>query len=225
MRSSYDPITKGSTRFYVPTLFLLYTYAYNEYMEEISQKEIVSTLKRAGIGVLPTDTLYGVVGSALSKKAVARIYKVRKRDLKKPLIILIHSISDLALFDIVLTSKEKKTLAGIWPGKVSVLLSCAHKRFTYLHRGTNMLAFRVPADVVLRTLLKKTGPLVAPSANREGMLPAQTIGDALRYFGEHVDFYSDGGKRGGKPSTLIAFENGVPVIKRIGAVRIKTIMI
>jgi len=78
---------------------------------------------------------------------------------------------------------------------------------------------------VLRTLLKKTGPLVAPSANREGMLPAQTIGDALRYFGEHVDFYSDGGKRGGKPSTLIAFENGVPVIKRIGAVRIKTIMI
>lgn len=190
-------------------------------MEKLSQKEIMSVLQHGGIGVLPTDTLYGIVGSALSKKTVARMYKVRKRNLKKPLIILIHSLRDLAVFGVVITPKEKKLLNTLWPGKVSVLLSCAHKRFTYLHRGTHMLAFRVPADTALRALLKKTGPLVAPSANIEGSDPARTIGDALRYFGKNVDFYSDGGKRGGKPSTLVVLEHGVLSVKRLGAVKIK----
>lgn len=191
-------------------------------MEKLSQKEIVSTLQHGGIGVLPTDTLYGVVGSALSKKAVARIYKVRKRDPKKPLIILIHSLRDPVVFGVSMTSKEKKLLKTVWPGKVSVLLPCAHKRLTYLHRGTHMLAFRVPADGALRALLKKTGPLVAPSANIEGAKPARTIGDALRYFGKNVDFYIDGGRRAGKPSTLVALAQGAFTIKRQGAVRIKS---
>lgn len=221
MRSYDDLIAKGPTRKKRAGLFLFLACAYNEYMEKLSQKEIVSALQHGGIGVLPTDTLYGVVGSALSKKAVARIYKVRNRDPKKPFIILMHSFRDLALFGVVLTSKEKKLLNTVWPGKVSVLLPCARKRFIYLHRGTNMLAFRIPADVKLRELLKKTGPLVAPSANTEGALPARTIGDALRYFGERVDFYSDGGRRAGKPSTLVAFEDGIFAIKRSGVVRIK----
>lgn len=190
-------------------------------MEKLSQKEIISTLEYGGIGVLPTDTLYGVVGSAVSKKAVARIYKVRKRDPKKPLIILIHSLSDLAVFGVVLTTQEKKMLRTVWPGAVSVLLPCARKRFVYLHRGTNMLAFRVPADAPLRALLKKTGPLVAPSANIEGAEPARTIGDALHYFGKNIDFYIDGGRRAGKSSTLVSLEDGMFVIKRQGAVKIK----
>lgn len=190
-------------------------------MKNISTKEIVFMMKNGGIGVLPTDTLYGLVGSALSKKAVVRIYRVRKRDLKKPLIILIHSFRDLAVFGIVLSGKEKKVLGAVWPGAVSVLLPCARKRFSYLHRGTNMLAFRIPADAQLRRLLQKTGPLVAPSANIEGMPPANSVTAARRYFGDRVDFYSDGGRRAGKPSTLVAFECGILTVKRPGAVKIK----
>ncbi len=63
-----------------------------------TMKTIVSVLKDGGIGIIPTDTLYGVVGQALSKKTVDRIYEVKGRDYSKPLIILISKISDLEDF-------------------------------------------------------------------------------------------------------------------------------
>ena len=60
--------------------------------------------------MLPTDTLYGIVGSALSKRAVLRIYKLRRRDPKKPMIILIGSLDDLKLFGVRLHKAAKKFL-------------------------------------------------------------------------------------------------------------------
>ncbi len=173
-------------------------------------------LLNAGVGVMPTDTIYGLVGSALSKKAVQRIYKIRKRNPKKPMIILTGSLRDLKLFDIKLDVREQKILSKIWPGKISVILPCSVKKFSYLHRGTKTLAFRLPATKKLRDFLKKTGPLIAPSANPEGLTPAFTIKEAKRYFGDRVDFYIDAGKMKSLPSTLIAIKNGRAIIKRKG---------
>src|SRR5204863_149383 len=68
------------------------------------------------------------------------------------------------------------------------------EKFEYLHRGTNTLALRLPKDESLQNLLKKTGPLIAPSANVEGLPPAKNITDAKKYFGDGVDLYIDGGE-------------------------------
>ncbi len=67
-------------------------------------------LKAGGVGVLATDTIYGIVGSALSKKTVERIYSLRKRNLKKPMIVLIGEITDLKFFGIKLNNEERKIL-------------------------------------------------------------------------------------------------------------------
>lgn len=130
--------------------------------------ETVDILKGGGVGVLPTDTIYGLVGSALNPKTVRRIYKIRKRNLKKPLIILISSLRDLAKFDISLGVEDKKLIKRFWPGPVSIIFRCSIKELEYLHRGKKSLAFRLPKDRILCDLIKKTGPLVAPSANPEG---------------------------------------------------------
>ncbi len=180
-------------------------------------KEIIKLLKSGKIGVMPTDTIYGIVGSALSPQAVEEIYKLRKRNLDKPMIILISSISDLEKFDIELSDKQKDFLKKIWPNPVSVVLPCVGNKFEYLHRGTNSLAFRIPKDNVLRTLLKQTGPLVAPSANFEGEKPLETITDAKKYFGEKIAFYIDGGQIESKPSTIIQLNtSGKPTVLRVG---------
>lgn len=155
---------------------------------------------------MPTDTIYGVVGSALSKKAVLRIYKLRRRNPKKPMIILIGAFKDLSRFGIRLDKEIKRKLNGFWPGRVSVILPCRLKKYAYLHRGTRTLAFRLPAKRDLRELLKFTGPLVAPSANIEGKRPARTIGEARKYFGGSVDFYIDAGKLDRAPSSLVKIE-------------------
>ncbi|MBI3273898.1 MAG: threonylcarbamoyl-AMP synthase [Candidatus Colwellbacteria bacterium] len=183
-------------------------------------KVTVEILNGGGVGVLPTDTIYGIVGSAMSKKTVMRIYKLRKRNLKKPTIILIGSLSDLGLFDVRLDAKTKKLLSNFWPGKVSVALPCRRKKFSYLHRGNRTLAFRLPKPKWLLGILKLTGPLVAPSANLEGFEPAKTVGEAREYFGDRVDFYLNKGKLISRPSTLIAFREGKMVVLRKGAVNI-----
>ncbi len=166
--------------------------------------DIVKILKNGGIGVLATDTIYGLVGHALLPDTVARIYRVRRRNLQKPFVILIAGFKDLKLFDIELTSKQKQKLKQLWPGHISVILPCLAEKFFYVHRGTKTLAFRLPPNKKLLKLLKQTGPLVATSANPEGLPPALTIRTAKKYFGKNVDFYVDGGKIARPASTLIS---------------------
>ncbi len=186
-----------------------------------NRKKFVEMLKGGGIGVYPTDTLYGVVGSALSRDAVKRIYTIKGRDENKPFIILISSILDLELFiKHSALKKYGKLFPKLWPGPVSVIIPCPDISFAYLHRGTKSLAFRLPASRTLRNFLAQSGPLVAPSANPQGVEPAKTISEAKKYFGEQVDFYVSDGKKIGKPSTVISLLEKTPRIIRQGAKKI-----
>ena len=181
---------------------------------------------------MPTDTIYGIVGSALKKKTVERIYELRRRNSQKPMIILIGSMADLKKFGVKIGVQERKILNRIWPrlrqgyggqaGKVSVILPCKSKKFSYLHRGTKSIAFRLPKPRWLKELLANTGPLVAPSANWEGETPARTIKEAKKYFGVKVDFYFDAGRRVSKPSTLLTIKDGGLKVLRKGAARVRS---
>jgi len=178
---------------------------------------IVWILQKGGVGVVPTDTVYGIVASALDKKAVQRVYVLRKRNPKKPMIILIAHEAQLGLFGVHPSVQERKMLRQVWPGRVSVILPCSQKFFTYLHRGTKTLAFRVPVSVSLRAFLKKTGPLIAPSANTEGRHPAETVSEAKKYFGTEADFYVSAQKRvNGNPSAVAELRNGAFIVLRTG---------
>ena len=188
----------------------------------------IKIIKDSGIGVMPTDTIYGLVGSAFSRRAVERIYRLRKRDRKKPFIVLISALGDLKKFGVKISKSHLKILKALWftpsrvegPGPTSVILPISGKRqatrfegearrssdkFKYIHRGTNSIAFRLPKDKWLRVFLQKTGPLVAPSANLAGEPPAKNIAEAKKYFREKVDFYLDGGKLKGPSSVLLEF--------------------
>lgn len=169
-------------------------------------QNLIETLKGNGVAVMPTDTIYGLVGSALDVSVVNRIYNIRKRAPEKPCIMLIGDISELEKFYITLSEEQKNKLKEYWSDNsepTSIVLDSEDESFAYLHRGTKTLAFRLPALKELQELLMKTGPLVAPSANPEGLPPAKDITEAKEYFGDSVDLYVDGGEINGKPSKLI----------------------
>lgn len=168
---------------------------------------IVQLLKDGSTGVIPTDTIYGLVGSALNPETVEKIYQLRKRVSDKPFIILISSIDDLEKFGITPSQKQKDFLGRYWPNPLSVILPIHGEEFKYLHRGTNSLAFRMPKNTWLLDLLKQIGPLVAPSANFEGQEPSKNINEAKKYFGSEVDFYMDGGTISTVASTLISLNS------------------
>jgi L-threonylcarbamoyladenylate synthase len=180
-------------------------------------------LKNDGVVVLPTDTIYGIVGCAMSKKVVERIYKIKGRDENKPFIVLITSYKDLRIFGVKIDEQQAKILAKFWPGKVTVVLPCLSNKFEYLHRGEKSIAFRMigPKNKNLFNLLKKVGPIVAPSANPQYSKHAETITQAKIYFKDKVDFYLSCGTKKGKSSTLVKFENDKLIVLRQGEYIIK----
>lgn len=180
----------------------------------------IKSLKSGGVGIIPTDTLYGIVARAHDRAAVERVYEIKGRSPDKPCIILINRLERLSDFGISLSENERNILNKVWPGKVSVILPCTREDLTYLHRGTNTLAFRLPVDNKLQVFLSETGPLIAPSSNREGKSSAKTITEARDYFGEKVDFYIDGGELLGEPSTLIEINDAKLHILRAGSGKI-----
>jgi len=167
-----------------------------------NDENLIKILKGGGVAIMPTDTIYGIVGQAQNISTVNRIYNLKKREPKKPCIILISDINELKKFSIII-SEEQKNVIKIFLIPTSFILDCLDDSLEYLHRGTKTLAFRVPAPQELRNLLLKVGPLIAPSANPEGLPPAKNISEAQRYFGDSVDLYVDGGEINGKHSKLI----------------------
>ncbi|MBA4319011.1 MAG: threonylcarbamoyl-AMP synthase [Flavobacterium sp.] len=183
-------------------------------------KNIVEIIKKDGVGVLPTDTLYGLVGSAFSKKAVEKIYDLKSRSERKSLIILISSIDDLKLFGVELTDSAKKFMKKYWPGKVSIVLPFKNNKLFYLDKMGGTLAFRFPKKGDLISLIREAGPIVAPSANPEGRAPAKNIDEAKMYFDGRIDFYVDGGKIDSEPSTLVKIVGDKIEVLREGAVKV-----
>lgn len=166
------------------------------------------------IGIIPTDTIYGISCTASNKDLVLKIYKIKSRDLKKPFIILISSVKDLSKFGIFLISNDERIISKYWPGPVSIVFDINEDRYEYLHRGTNTLAFRVPRYNKLVELLKNTGPLVSTSANITDSEPTRKINDAVKIFKNKVDFYLDVGPLNNPPSKVVRIVNGRELIIR-----------
>lgn len=185
----------------------------------LNDPKLIACLQKGGVVVAPTDTLYGLLARATDQAAVERVYRIRGRAPEKPCIVLIAHATQIA--DTSLWSNDLHNLAErYWPGPLSLVAPTATTP-EYLHRGTHTLAYRVPHNKELQALLEQTGPLIAPSANPEGLSPATTVAEAQAYFGDTVDGYVDGGThRGDAPSTVATIKNGKLHIFRQGVLRV-----
>lgn len=169
----------------------------------VNDPEIVRILLAGGVGVVRTDTLYGLVARADDETAVRRIYELKGRDDDKSPIVLISTTTQI--YD-RLSDAHQSFIDGVWPGPVSVIVPSQNAP-SWIRRGNASVAYRLPADASLRDLLHSTGPLIAPSANPQGMQPAMNIREARYYFAEKVNFYVDGGQVDNpQPSQLLRLE-------------------
>jgi len=179
------------------------------------------------IAIIRTDTLYGIVGCAESQEVVERMYRLKGRNHDKPYIILVHTMSDVEKFGIDLTLQKREILEKYWPGSITFILPISkayQDMFSYLHRGKNSLAFRMPDENYLRDLIGATCSLIAPSANPESAEPAHTIEQAKDYFGDGVDMYIDEGAvpTDTPASTIVDLTTKNPRVVREGSVKFVT---
>ena len=168
-------------------------------------------LQSGAVGVLPTDTVYGLVARAHDKTAVERFYALKNRE-KKPGTLIAASTDQLLALGVPVDEIDK--VASYWPNPLSAVLTV--RGHDYLHQSVGTLAMRVVANDEIRALLEQTGPLITSSANQPSQSPATTVEEAYVYFGENVDFYVDGGLiTNTLPSTIIRpADHGIDVLRQ-----------
>lgn len=181
----------------------------------MNNTEIIEAITHGAVGVLPTDTVYGLVCSALNEQSVQRLYELKSREMK-PGTLVAASIDQLV--DLGIPRRYLVAVQDYWPGAVSIVIPLG-PRLPYLHQGKGSIAVRVPGDETFRDLLAQTGPLLTSSANQPGETPAVNIDEAKRYFANAVDFYQDGGDLTGREaSTIIQVVDDTVEVLRQGAV-------
>ncbi len=155
----------------------------------MNTEQLVECLQKGGVAILRTDTLYGLVARIDDEQAVEKIYELKGRDYDKPCIVLIPDASYVpAHLEVINRLTEK------YKGIPTSILVPKSTEPGWITRGQDSVAYRIPQDENVRAVLKKTGPIIAPSANPQGLPPAKSIREAREYFGESVDAYLDGGE-------------------------------
>ena len=183
----------------------------------LEDPEVARLLQGGAVGIIPTDTVYGLVCAAANQSSVERLFRIKHREHNPGTVLAAHAEQ---LVDLGLTRRYLQAVERFWPNSISIIIPCADN-LDYLHMGMQSLAVRIPADSNLRSFLEKTSVLMTTSANRPGEPVAETVEEAEAYFGESVDFYVDGGAlRGRPPSTIIRIIDDAIEIIREGAVKI-----
>lgn len=186
----------------------------------VIDKKLAALLHGGAIGILPTDTVYGLV-SVIAPEPVKRLYAAKPRQSHAGTVIA-SSVDDLIALG--LDEAALRHVSHLWPAPLSVVIAAQHvPKFLREERGS--LAVRIPEDKTLRSLLQKTGPLMTTSANKHGEKTAATISAAQHIFGDSVDFYVDGGDLSNHPpSTIIMVDaHGVITVLREGAVPVQSL--
>jgi L-threonylcarbamoyladenylate synthase len=170
------------------------------YCTKVIDSEVIKLLQIGGVGLLPTDTIYGISAVASNRKAVQKIHELKGRDKNKPFIVLIGDLRQLK--DLGVNSLQEELVKKYWPAPLSVIFN-------------KNLAVRMPANQELRILINKVGPIVSTSANPQGQEPAVSVTNAQKYFGIKLDFYVDAGELNNPPSTLVKVIGGkIKVIRK-----------
>ncbi|MBC7195565.1 MAG: glycerol-3-phosphate 1-O-acyltransferase PlsY, partial [Caldisericia bacterium] len=132
---------------------------------DASFEKIKKILENGGVGVIPTDTVYGLCAGALNKDAIKRIYKIKKRDLDKPLVLFVKNKEEIENYAII-NEKSKKLIEKFIPGKITLVLKKKDPSFSISLKKFETIGIRIPKDDFILTLLNSLQfPLATTSAN------------------------------------------------------------
>ena len=182
------------------------------------------TVRRGGLVVYPTETVYGLGCDPLNAKAVERIFEV-KGEREKPLPVLASDIKHVEKIA-HLSEKAKRVAARFWPGPLTLVLPKTTILPSIVTSNLDSVGVRVPRhDVAIQLIRLSNGLLIGTSANRTGEKPPRTAQEAAKQIGDEVDVILDGGPTTfGSSSTVVDLTSERPKILREGPISINEIL-
>jgi len=165
-------------------------------------------LKRGGILVFPTDTVYGI-GSLLEEKAIRRLYKIKNRPFDQPTAVLFNKniFFSKQLYDKIRIPKNIKD--SFFQGKITIIFPKKVFKiiFSEILLKRNKIGIRLPKLTFLEKLIDKVGPIAASSANKKGERPPAKFTEIKSDIIEHADLVIKiDEKLSGKPSRVYDLE-------------------
>ncbi len=156
-----------------------------------AHKTAAEIIKNGGVAVVPTETVYGFAVDAFNLEAQKKVYAIKGRSYKKPLVIMTPDIKAVS----ILVDIPKKALViakKFWPGQLTLIFPTTELG-KILSGGRDNLGVRIPDHEFMLKLLKETGkPLMTTSVNVSSKKSAKSFNDALE-FEDKADIMVDGG--------------------------------
>ncbi len=183
----------------------------------------IDLLQKDELVAIPTETVYGLAGNALSQDAVMKIFQVKKRPFFDPLIL--HTSSLEKINNLVVNIPDQlKTLAHKYmPGPLTILLEKTDLVPDLITAGSDKVAIRIPVHPLTQKLLARLDfPLAAPSANPFGYISPTEPSHVQKQLGEQIRYILDGGQcEVGLESTIIECRNNEIWVLRKGGVAVE----
>ncbi|MFN5987459.1 MAG: L-threonylcarbamoyladenylate synthase, partial [Chitinophagaceae bacterium] len=157
-------------------------------------QHIVETLKKGDIVGIPTETVYGLGANGLDEKAVQKIFRVKGRPNKNPLILHTYSIKELKKLVKHIPPIAKKLADNYWPGPLTILFDKSELVSDLITAGSKKVAIRIPSHLLFLEILKSADfPIAAPSANPYQRISPTTAQQVHEYFQDKVPYVLEGG--------------------------------
>ena len=183
-------------------------------------------IRKGNVGGIPTETVYGLGADALNPEAVKKIFKAKGRPADNPLIVHIYKIEEADKLGHDIPNIFYRLAAIFWPGPLTMIVPKNDIIPAETSGGLDTVGIRMPSHRVMRELIRLTGPIAAPSANRSGYPSPTSAAHVMNDMNGKISAVIDGGEsRFGVESTVISFddENTVRIL-RPGSVTFEMLM-
>ncbi len=191
--------------------------------ENLRQDEIklaTDILKKGGMIIYPTDTVYGLGVDAENSMAIQRLFALKKRDLSKSISVMVSNVASAQHYLTEISAIGKQLMQAFWPGALTIVGKASTSVAEALQEKDATIGIRIPDNNLCLRLGEAFGkPITTTSANLSGDPECSSIEYINTAILLSAELILDAGiTQGTIPSTVISIVNEEPLILREGAV-------
>lgn len=182
----------------------------------MSLDEAAEQIRSGGVAAFPTETVYGLGADARNRDAIKEVFRLKARPADNPLIVHIADAEQIRDFASDVPEAALKLARKFWPGPLTMVFPKKPDVLDIVTGGLATVALRMPDHTLALELIRKTGPLVGPSANKSGGPSPTKAEHVASDFGKEVVVLDGGPCELGLESTVVRFDSNQITILRPG---------
>lgn len=182
-------------------------------------KKAAYVIKKGGIVVFPTESFYGIGADTTNEDAVKKVFKIKKRQEDKPILILIGKKEMLYPLVEDIPYSAQKLMDRFWPGALTIVFRASKRVLPILTAGTGKIGIRMSGNRIARMLSELSEvPITGTSANVSGRPPCISAEEVIRDL-KGIDVVLDAGVLKSEfATTVIDVTEAPPKIIRKGLI-------